>query len=36
MWAFATGTTRFLFGDNRTEFVESAHETAGSLPASFY
>ena len=36
MWAFATGTTRFIFASNRSEFVESAHETAGSLPTSFY
>ena len=36
VWAFATGTTCFLFGNNRTEFVESAHETAGSMPISFY
>jgi hypothetical protein len=36
MWAFATGTTRFIFANNRSEFVESAHETADSLPTSFY
>ena len=36
VWAFATGTTRFIFGNNRSEFVESAHQTAGSLPTSFY
>ena len=36
MWAFATGTTRFIFASNRSEFVESAHETADSLPTSFY
>ena len=32
----AGDTTRFIFGNNRTEFVESAHETADSLPTSFY
>ena len=36
MWAFAGDTTRFVFKNNRTEFLESAHETADALPTSFY
>ena len=36
MWAFAGDTTRFLYQNNMTEFIEDAHETAESLPTSFY
>ena len=36
MWAFAGDTTRFVYRNNRSEFVEDAHETAASLPTSFY
>ena len=36
MWAFADDTTRFVYQNNRTEFVEDAHETASALPTSFY
>lgn len=36
MWEFAGDTTRHIFQHNQTEFVESAHETANTLPTSFY
>ena len=36
MWAFAGDTMRFLYQNNSTEFVKDAHETADSLPTSFY
>jgi len=36
MWAFAAGGTKHIFQHNVTEFVESAHETADTLPTSFY
>ena len=36
MWAFAGDSTRFIFKNNETEFVESAHETAATYPTSFY
>lgn len=36
MWAFAGDTTNFMFQNNMTEFIESAHETADQYPTSFY
>lgn len=36
MWAFAGGNTHYIFKHNITEFIESAHETANTLPTSFY
>lgn len=36
MWAFAGDTTRFVFQNNMTEFIESCHETADQWPTSFY
>lgn len=36
MWDFASDTTRFVFQNNRTEFIESCHETAFEFPTSFY
>ena len=36
MWEFAGDTTRFIYQNNRSEFVEDAHTTADSLPTSFY
>jgi len=36
MWDFATDTTKFVFKGNRTEFIESCHETAHEFPTSFY
>ena len=36
MWAFAGDTTRHIFKQNRTDFIESAHETADRFPTSFY
>ena len=36
MWHFAGDTTRHIFQNNMTEFIESAHETANTLPTSFY
>ena len=36
MWAFAGDTTRFVYKNNMTEFVEDAHETARTLSTSFY
>ena len=36
MWAFCSDTTRHVFQHNRTEFIESAHETAKEFPTSFY
>lgn len=36
MWAFAGDTTRHIFQQNVTDFIESAHETADQFPTSFY
>ena len=36
MWNFAGGNTHFIFERNRTDFIESAHETANEFPTSFY
>jgi len=36
MWAFAGDTTRFIFKNNVTEFIESAHQTVADYPTSFY
>lgn len=36
MWAFAGDTTRHIFQQNMTDFIESAHETADRFPTSFY
>ena len=36
MWQFASDTTRFIYKGNLTEFIEDAHETADTLPTSFY
>lgn len=36
MWAFSGDTTRYIFGNNQTEFIDSAHETASTWPTSFY
>mmetsp|Transcript_31322 Transcript_31322/g.93802 ORF Transcript_31322/g.93802 Transcript_31322/m.93802 type:complete len:252 (-) Transcript_31322:237-992(-) len=36
MWEFAGGNTKHVFKQNVTEFVESALETAETLPTSFY
>ena len=36
VWAFSGDATRFVFGDNETEFVASAHQTAEEFPTSFY
>jgi len=36
MWAFAGDTTRFIFKNNQTEFIESAQETAKQFPTSFF
>jgi hypothetical protein len=36
VWEFASGTTRYIFDYNRTDFIRSAHETAEQWPTSFY
>mmetsp|Transcript_33270 Transcript_33270/g.54962 ORF Transcript_33270/g.54962 Transcript_33270/m.54962 type:complete len:212 (-) Transcript_33270:422-1057(-) len=36
MWEFAGDTTRFIFKNNISEFIESAHLTAAEHPTSFY
>ena len=36
MWEYSGDTTRWIFRNNRTEFVESAHETAAQFATSFY
>ena len=36
MWAFAGETTRFVFQQNETQFIESAQKTANEFPTSFY
>lgn len=36
MWAFAGDTTRHIFQHNKTEFIESAHDTAKEFPTSLY
>ena len=33
MWAFSSDVTRFVFDNNATDFVESAHETAAQASA---
>ena len=36
MWAFAGDTTRFIYQNNRTEFIEDAHKTAAQFSTSLY
>ena len=36
MWAFVGDSTRFIYKNNETEFIEDAHTTANTLPTSFY
>ena len=36
VWAFSSDTSKFIYKNNITEFIEDAHETANSLPTSFY
>ena len=36
MWAFSSMQCRFIYKNNLTEFIEDAHETADSMPTSFY
>ena len=36
VWTFAGDTMRFIYKNNVTEFIADAHETATSLPTSFY
>jgi len=36
MWEFASDTTKYIFQNNITEFIESCHETAEEFPTSFY
>jgi len=36
VWDFAGETTRHIFQQNMTEFIESAHDTATEMPTSFY
>mmetsp|Transcript_3379 Transcript_3379/g.5558 ORF Transcript_3379/g.5558 Transcript_3379/m.5558 type:complete len:254 (-) Transcript_3379:114-875(-) len=36
VWEFAGDTTRHIFQHNRTDFIESAHETANEFSTSFY
>ncbi|CAB9529314.1 expressed unknown protein [Seminavis robusta] len=36
MWEFAGGNTQHVFQNNRTDFIQSAHETANQFPTSFY
>lgn len=36
IWAFAGDTTRHIFQQNITDFIESAHETADGYATSFY
>lgn len=36
VWDFSSDTTKFVYQDNITEFMEDAHKTAESLPTSFY
>jgi hypothetical protein len=36
IWEFAGDTTRYIFQNNRTEFVESAHTTVDTMSTSFY
>lgn len=36
MWAFAGDTTRYIFNHNKTDYIESVHETANQFPTSFY
>ena len=35
MRAFAGDTTRLIFQQNETEYIESAHDTADNFPTSF-
>lgn len=36
VWEFSGETTRHIFQNNRTDFIESAHETAETMGTSFY
>ena len=36
MWEFTGDTTKQIFQHNITEYIESAHETANTMPTSFY
>jgi hypothetical protein len=36
MWAFAGDTVQFIYQNNRTDFIVTAHETAQQFPTSFY
>lgn len=36
MWDFSGDSTKYIFKNNVTEFIESAHETALEFPTSFY
>mmetsp|Transcript_10820 Transcript_10820/g.18947 ORF Transcript_10820/g.18947 Transcript_10820/m.18947 type:complete len:245 (-) Transcript_10820:58-792(-) len=36
VWEFTTDTTKFIFNNNITDFIESCHETAEEFPTSFY
>ena len=36
MWDFAGVTTKFIFKNNVTEYIESCHETADCFPTSFF
>ena len=36
MWEFTGDTTKHIFQHNITEYIESAHETATTMPTSFY
>jgi len=36
VWEFTTDTTKYIFKNNITEFIESCHETADEFPTSFY
>lgn len=36
VWAFSGDTTKFIFQNNRTDFIRTAHETAQEFVTSFY
>ena len=36
VWAFSGDTTKFIFQNNRTDFIMTAHETAQEFATSFY
>ena len=36
MWAFSSDTTKFVFANNFTDFVHTAHQTREQFPTSFY